>query len=226
MSAPVSVIVPSFGPPGSHYAAFVPRFWQAIKAMSPRPAEVVVVHTDPEPLGILTSCWGHTDVRAVVPDGTSMAEMINAGVRAASQEWCCTVGVDDMLTPDALRHLPDAMRVGAEIMAWDHQEENGAVYVSTWEPYRLLRYNTLTGSSPFTRGIWSHCGGFPDVAWCDWGFWLRCASVGARVFCTNHVGVTWDSGRGRETISQQARSPTVSASRNAEIHNLIVGLMT
>ena len=225
MIAPVSVIVPSYGPPGSHYAAFVPRFWQAIKAMSPRPAEVVVVHTCPEPLRILAPARRYPVVSVPVADDTSMAEMINAGVRAASQPWCCGVGVDDALTPDAFRYLPDAMRAGAEIMLWDHAEENGTVREGSWRPYRLLRGNTVHGSCPFTRGLWQAVGGLPDVAWSDWGFWLRCADYGARVYQTHHVGVVWDTGVGRPTMTSQANDQEVARQRMAEIHDLIGGLI-
>ena len=225
-TAPVSVIVPSYGPPGSHYAAFVPRFWQAITAMDPRPAEVVVVHTDPEPLGILASWGGDVRCRAVaVPAGLSMARMLNAGVREASQPWALTVGIDDMLTPEALRYLPDAKAAGAEIMLWNHAEESGAVREGSWQPYRLIRRNTLHGSCPFTRGLWQAVGGFPDVAWCDWGFWLRCAAYGARAYQTHHVGVVWDTGVGRPTMTSQANDPAVAAARDREIHELIGGLI-
>ena len=225
MIAPVSVIVPSYGPPDSHYAAFVPRFWQAIEAMSPRPAEVVVVHTDPEPLGILAAAWGGNVVSVPVADGTSMAMMLNAGVRASSQEWCCGVGIDDMLTPGAFAFLQNARELWVEIMLWNHAEENGTVRGGSWRPYRLIRENTVHGSCPFTRVLWQTVGGFPDVAWCDWGFWLRCAAYGARVWQTNHVGVVWDTGIGRPTMTSQANDPEVARRRLEEIHELIGGLI-
>jgi len=225
-TAPVSVIVPSFGPPGSHYAAFVPRWWEAIRRMSPQPAEVVVVHTDPEPLGILAAAPAGMAVRSVVvPGGTSMAEMVNAGVRAASQPWCCGVGVDDMLTPDAFVYLERADDLHAEIMLWNHAEENGTVREGSWRPYRLLRENTVHGSCPFTVGLWRAVGGFPDVAWSDWGFWLRCAAYGARAWKTHHVGVVWDTGEGRPTMTSQANDQAVAEARRQEIHELIRGLI-
>lgn len=224
--APVSVIVPSFGPPGSHYAAFVPRFWQAIKAMSPQPAEVVVVHTDPEPLGILAAAPAGVTVRSVpVPAGISFATMGNAGVSAATSAWCCCVGVDDMLTPNALAYLTAACVAGAEVQVWDHQESGGTVRHGAWLPFGLIGNNTVHGSCPFTRDLWFRVGGFPEVAWCDWGLWLRCAAAGARVHHSGHVGVVWDTGGGRPTFTSQASDPAVAVTRLQEIHALVRGLI-
>lgn len=217
----LTVVVPAYGKPGNPYSQFVDRWWGAVVQMQPRPAEVVVVHTNPEPLGLLSAAPAGIVVHDVAIASDHIADFCNAGAEAASQPWVSCIGVDDCYRPDAAADLAAADAVGADIMTW-HQEEIGShVWQCFWNPKTLKHANTLPGSSPFRRAIWQRVGGFPRIGWSDWGFWLRCAAAGASVLQSNRVGVNFDPGIGHATWSGRAMLPAAKAARDAEIHDLV-----
>jgi hypothetical protein len=217
----ISIVVLAWGEPGNRYSGFVGRWWEAVMAMSPKPAEVVVVHSEPEPLGLLNAAPAGMKLVAVPCEGTA-PQMANAGVRAASQPWFSAIGVDDTYRPDAFKHLEAATQVGAEIVVWNHQErDSDHVWECFWSPAVLRRANTVQGASPVRRSLWERAGGFPDVAWWDWGFWLRAAAAGAVAMETGAIGVDFDAGRNHETFSGPALPAEIRANRDREIFRLV-----
>lgn len=212
----ISVIVASYGDPGNPYARFVPRWWGAVCAMRPAPAEIVVVHTEPEPLGILDLAPKTMNVTSVCIESSHIADFINAGVEAASQPWVSAIGVDDMYAPHALALLPVA-NVMADIMVWNQEEIGSHVWHGFWCPDEITRNNTLPGSCPFRRELWRKVGGQPRIGWADWGFWIKAAAAGARAFHCGDVGVMFDPGHGRNTWSGVGLPDDVRRERDAEV---------
>lgn len=218
-TAPITVIVPAYGPLGSPYAAFVARWWQAVAAMDPRPAEVVVVHSAGDPLGAVSAAPEGMPVVAVEADGRRVEDFLAAGVAASTQPWCCCVGLDDTLQADAMADLEAAEAAGADVLVWCHHDGE-TIRRNRWTGRGLREDNTVHGSSPFRRETFDRVGGFPAVAWSDWGLWLRFAAAGAVPHHVDRVGVLWDQGHGRETFTRQADDQAVLAARNAEIAEL------
>lgn len=212
----ISVIVPSYGEPRNQYSQFVPRWWSAVCAMRPAPAEVVVVHTEPEPLGILDLAPKTMEVRSVCIEATHIADFINAGVEAASQPWVSAIGVDDMYTPQALALLPVANAI-ADIMVWNQEEIGSHVWHAFWCQDEITRSNTLPGSCPFRRELWKRAGGQPRIGWADWGFWIKAAAVGARAFHCGEVGVLFDPGHGHDTWSGKRLDGETRRHRDNEV---------
>lgn len=213
----LSVIVPAWGEPGNPYSRFVARWWAAVLAMTPAPAEVVVVHTAPEPLGILAAAPAGLSVKSVPITPTHMSDFGNAGVRAASQPWVSLIGVDDTYQPDALAGLAAADAAGADIMVWDQEELGSHVWRCFWCPQTLQRANTLAGSCPIRKSLWNRVGGAPDLGWSDWAFWLKAAAVGATAMHCGRVGVVFDPGRDHETFSGARLAESVRFHRDEEV---------
>lgn len=218
----LSVIVAAWGPVGGNrYARFVPRWFSALAAMRPLPAEVVVVHSSPEPLGLLAYPDPPVPVIGVACDGRQ-AEMLNAGVTAASQSWCSCIGVDDCYMPDALELLPTAYRLGADVMVWNHRErDSDHVWHCHWSPEQLRYANTVQGASPFRKSLWSRIGGFRDLGWCDWAFWLDAAKSGAKALETGRVAVVYDAGHTHETLSGPALAKARRDAHDRQIRELV-----
>lgn len=214
----LSVVVLAYGPAGNPYAQFVQRWWEAVRLI--QPAEVVVVHSDPEPLGVLAAAPPEITVKAVPMRG-SFANGLNIGTMAASQPWVSTIGIDDCYRPGACELLPLADAVGAEIMLWNHYELGGHVWTTSWDVQTLRRANTVQGSSPFRRDLWVRAGGFPDIGWSDWGFWLRCAKAGAKAWHCGRIGVDFDPGLSHATYSGRALSEQDRDARDKEVFALV-----
>jgi hypothetical protein len=95
--------------------------------------------------------------------------------------WLWQVDVDDRIMPDALQVLVgrdcDVVQVGYVSTAGGHRNPT----LTSNEQYLANRHNEWMSGSPFTKDMWVRAGGFPDIAWSDWGFWRRCCRAGARV---------------------------------------------
>jgi hypothetical protein len=222
MIAPISLVVPSYGPVGNPYAAHVDKWWAAVARMDPQPAEVIVPHSDPEPLGVIAKALpGIRVVPVSVVGGQRIEHYINPAVSAASQPWVSCIGIDDEYRPRALADLQEAHDAGAEILLW-HHDDFQCIRRHYWDPVSLRTNNTVHGSCPFRKTLWERVGGQPLVGWVDWAFWLRCAHAEARVFRSDQVGVLWDPGHTRNTWTTQATSDgRILAARNQEIANLV-----
>lgn len=213
----LSVIVLAYGAPGNPYSQFVQRWWDSVLCV--QPAEVVVVHTDPEPLGLISAA-PHGIVVTAVPMPGSFANGMNAGVQAATQPWVSTIGVDDCYRHGACELLPLADAAGTEIMLWNHYELGSHVWTTSWDVKTLRRANTVQGASPFRRDLWVRAGGFPDIGWGDWGFWLRCAKAGAKAWHCGRIGVDFDPGISHSTYSGRALSEQDRDARDNEVFAL------
>ena len=212
----LSVIVASFGEPGNPYSQFVSRWWDAVLAMDPAPAEIVVAHTDPEPLGLLAR-RSEIPTVAVTIDEPDITVAVNAAVSAATQPWISGIGVDDRYCPDALADLAAADAAGADILVWNNREVGSHVWECYWNPDHLQNANTLAGSCPVRRELWQRVGGYPRIGWSDWGFWLRCAAANAKAFHSARVGVDWDPGISHATFSGRSITKEQQQARNAEL---------
>jgi hypothetical protein len=212
----LSVMVASFGPPGNPYSQFVRRWWDAVMAMDPPPAEIIVAHTDPEPLGLLPGP-GTIPVVTVQVSEPDIAVAMNAAASVATQPWISGIGVDDRYCPDALADLAAADAAGADILVWNNREIGSHVWECFWNPEILQHSNTLAGSCPVRRDLWDRVGGLPRIGWSDWGFWLRCAAAGAQAFHSHRVGVDFDPGLDHHTWSGRAMTREQQASRDAEL---------
>lgn len=219
----LSVIVASFGPPRNPYSQFVDRWWGAVLAMDPAPAEIVVAHTEPEPLGLLPGRGAipTISVKIAEPD---ISVAVNAAASVATQPWISGIGVDDRYCQDALADLAAADAAGADILVWRNREVGGHVWECFWDPDILQRSNTLAGSSPVRRELWERVGGFPRIGWTDWGFWLRCAAANAKPFQSSRVGVDFDPGIHHDTFSGRSMTSEQQEARNAELFAFAAGL--
>lgn len=223
MVAPISLIVPAYGPVGNPYSAHVDKWWAAVMRMDPAPAEVIVAHTDPEPLGLLAKAPPTIPTRGVVvATDAPMKDCGNVGIAAASSRWASITGVDDEYRPHALADLQAADDAGADILLWHHEDFSDTVQRHHWDPISLRTNNTVHGSCAFRVDMWQRVGGFPAVGWSDWAFWLLCVKAEARVYRSDQIGVLWDPGRSRDTWTNQAcGNGDILAARNAEIHALV-----
>lgn len=120
----------------------------------------------------------------------------------ARTEWVWIMGVDDRIRPDALRLLEgrdeDVLQVGY------HRDSDDMQYIPGARPEAAILAapdNGLVGCVPLRRAAWEAVGGFPDVAFEDWGMWRRMARAGCRFGWIDAVAYDyhWDPGSNATT---------------------------
>jgi tetratricopeptide (TPR) repeat protein len=208
------------GESAAHYRPFVAGWWAAVRRMDPPPAEVVIAHEVPDPVGL-------SDLPADVPcrvhlvplsHGASGVEAWNAAVDAANGEWVSAIGVDDEPLPGMFAEIPAAEAAGADVLVGNQVERGSHTWHGRWDAAEQRRANCVPGSSPFRWQRWHKVGGFPlGLRWWDWGFWLLLHKAGCRGHVASVETVVFDPGRGRPTTSGVDLPADVRGAADAEI---------
>lgn len=200
---------------GEAYAPFAPRWLESVRHMDPMPDQVVIVIGKDDNAGIRDLVTDDIPWKIVTLDQPFSNAYFAAGVEAAETEWVGFSGIDDEMLPYAYRDIPRAGN--AEIVVGTIILSNGHIWRGTWNPAALTRHNTLPAHSPFRKSLYEHVGGFPDIHWSDWGFWLKCAHYGARTFTGTEILAIFDIGADRETMSGQSLPDDKRQAADAEL---------
>ena len=147
------------------------------------------VKTNPDRLMVVSDRPLDIDADVIVRQPNSKypyTSMLNYGAAECGDGWVWRIDVDDRILPDALQVLEgrdcDIVVVGLE----STKGYTNIPRVVNHDKF-LVGGNRYTAGSPFTKDIWERAGGFPDIAHCDWGFWRRCAKLGARFEAAGRV---------------------------------------
>ena len=157
---------------GEDHARFLPAWIESVLGMNRQPGEILVA-TDrdyeiPGARVIVSACtWRHPQ-----------AYYHQQAVLAAETDWVWIMGVDDTVLPDALDGIEG---VGADVWQMGYLRSDGLHHIPpklTAAEYLALDGNPFVGASAVRADAFRRCGGFPDVAFEDWGLWRRMARAG------------------------------------------------
>jgi hypothetical protein len=153
------------------YHRFLPGWLESARLAGP---DRILVVSD-RPLDV------DVDVVVAQPEGRFPEAYMRNVACENGDGWLWQVDVDDRIMPDALRVLEgrecDIVQVGYVSTAGGHRNPT----LTSNEQFLNNGHNEWMSGSPFTKDMWTRAGGFPDIAWSDWGFWRRCCRAGARV---------------------------------------------
>lgn len=202
---------------GSKYAAYVPTWWRAVQAMRPMPDEIVIV-VDAEDTANVADVVEGENIHLVHAEEPFGYHYFNLGFRAATSEWISYCGIDDQMLPNAYADIPTATQIQADIIVGTILMSNGYVWRGSWNPYGLRQNNTLPAHSPFRKALYEKVGGFPDIRWSDWGFWLKCVREDPVIYLGTQPLAIFDVGEDRETMSGSSLDANVRQAADAELH--------
>lgn len=202
---------------GAAYAPFVPRWWAAVQEMDPQPAEIILVIGSEDHAGVRDQIPRDAQIRFVELDEPFSNRYFTVGCESVTQEWAGFCGIDDQMLPRAYADIPEANEAGADILVGSILLSTGQVWQGSWDPQALLRHNTLPAHSPFRKSLWEKVGGFPDIRWSDWGFWLKCAAHNASTFQSRDLLAIFDVGQDHETMSGVSLDPQIRAAADREL---------
>lgn len=176
MIAPVTVTTCCYG---ERYEKFLPAWTDSVLALDPAPAHVLVV----------------SDRRQDVPfdqiisprhGNYPAAHYLNLAAAASTTDHVASFDVDDVALPDALAGTD----YDVDVYVWGLERSDRLVHVPP--PRRADEVLTL-GYNPFNHGgvhtvdIWHRAGGYRDIGYADWGFFVDCARAGATFATSGRV---------------------------------------
>lgn len=209
---------------GEHYAQFIPRWWESVQHMTPAPDEVLIVTGKTHRDTIESLDPQHINLTILHLDQPFSNAYFRAGVEYAASEWIGFSGIDDIMLPNGYKDVAAADAAHADIMVGTIILSNGAIWRGTWNTHALTQHNTLPAHSPFRRDLYDQAGGFPDIHWSDWGFWLRCATIGAKPFHSPEPIAIFDIGDTHETMSGVGLDPRKRIQADQELRTFIANL--
>jgi len=181
---------------GPQYAHHIQPWWNSLTLTTPQPDRVVIVHGPHDTAGTRTL----TDPRITfieMPEPFHNG-YFNAGVQATHTEWVAYCGIDDRILPRAYKEIPTTTE---HILAGNILITNGTAWHGQWNPELLQHTNTLPAHSPYRRKLWEQAGGYPNIHWSDWGFWLRCAKLKPTAKQSTEYQALFNLGETTETMS-------------------------
>lgn len=175
-----------------NYGKYAKRWYEAIEAMTVKP-DAILVATD-KPLKLPKAVEQHIPgFFSAAVDQTYRTPLYNNWAISYSEtDWLWRCDFDDQMIPDAIEK---AKLVDCDVYHGGYINQHGTEYVpGRVSATSVLKstFNPIASGSAFTRDIWERSGGFPAIAYDDWGFWRRCARQKAKFKAANRVTYTYD----------------------------------
>jgi hypothetical protein len=154
---------------GTDYDHYLPAWLEAVKAAKP---SAIIIGTDRK-----RTIPGVTVVvkKAPATQRHPAAHYQNLAASAADTEWLCQMQIDDLIRPDAFDGL-DA--VTADVWQVGYERSDGYTYTPHALPgadLLALQDNPYVMASPIRREAFTAAGGYPDIAFEDFGLWRTLA---------------------------------------------------
>lgn len=202
---------------GEAYAPFIPRWWESVQQMDPPPDEIVISIHPLDKASVRDVVAEDDRVRLVEIDEPFSNKFFREACAATTSTWVSFSGVDDVMLPYAYADIAEATEVGADIIVGTIALSNGSIWRGSWNPYEMRYRNTLPAHSPYRKSLWEKVGGFPDIRWSDWGFWLKCLREDPVIFVGTRPIAIFDIGEGRQTMSGVDLAATTRAEADREL---------
>ena len=178
----ISVVIPTF-----NGAATLPATLRSLRRQTRRPDEVIVVDDGtkaPESRALLARLPNWVTLVSQENLGPGLAR--NRGLARASGDLLLPLDDDDLLRPDALALLEQALSSAPQAaFAYGHVRyfgvQRGTAVVPRFNGYLQLFENRLLHCALFRKSVFTELGvRYPEGPWGleDWGLWLDCAGRG------------------------------------------------
>jgi glycosyltransferase involved in cell wall biosynthesis len=107
------------------------------------------------------------------------AESINLGIKNAKGEFIIILDADDTLIPYAIDAMVDT--IGDDTVVYGNIQMSDSIYHTPPKITKevLLSYNPIGLTSLFRKSAWEKVGGFKEVVYTDYRFWVEMFLSGA-----------------------------------------------
>jgi hypothetical protein len=184
---------------GTEYDRFVDEWFASLGQLERQPDEIIL----------------HRGERLEGETGTQ-ARLQNEAAALASSEWIWKLDVDDLALPTALNGID---YVVSDVWVMGYRLENGDKCIPEVLPnseYLDSDEQLYPGMSAFQRDVFEGVGGYPEIAYEDWGLWRRMARAGCTFESSHRAHSTYRKHRGQRTVTE-----LVEASRETMLREMM-----
>jgi hypothetical protein len=168
---------------------FADSWWHAVERMTPMPDEIVICATIGNTCKILEVpefAKNKTSIVYVNPN-EPMSTHLNTAVEHCTGKWISWIGIDDLPLENLFSSVAVADRKNKDIILSGIKTTSGKVIYSDWEQLAQSKNNTVMGNTVCTKALWEKVGGYPNIYFNDWGFWLYCHSLKPKIYKTKFI---------------------------------------
>lgn len=186
----VSIIITAY-----NLESYLPASIESVLNQTFKDFELIIVNDNsPDNCGRIAENYAQKDSRIKVihnPTNYYLAESRNVGIAHSSGEYIISLDADDMLSPDSLRIMVDALdkQKGVDVVTGGFEliEPDGRRWQSTWPgesptyDWQIRSQNQVPYASMMRRWVWERTGGYRRRMKSaeDAEFWTRAYSYGA-----------------------------------------------
>ena len=182
---------------GDVYDSYVSKWLKAVKAAKP---DRIIIGSDRD------RTIDGVDVVVGTCTGTHPSAFFqNLAAGKARTEWVWQMQIDDLIHKDALTGLDE---VTADVWQVGYDRTDGARYIPpALSAGELLAApdNPFVMASPVRRKAFAAVGGYPDIAYEDWGLWRLMARAGYTFAAAGKTAFAYNWHPETSRTSQDAR---------------------
>ena len=202
-----------------NYGSYLPEAVASAKAQTFRDLEILVVDggsDDPETIKVVEHLKQDPGLRVYRREKRCLAgDNRNYGIGLGAGKYICCLDADDMLRPSYIEKAVMLVEsLGVDIVSTSRSEFGGQGRVAMLKRQPVLedvlKENQMNTVSLFTRAIWQKAGEYDDFGLGtehiheDWHFWMKCMTVGAKVYNLAYEGLFRYRVHAKASLSQQS----------------------
>jgi len=136
--------------------------------------EIIVIHSGRTIVTLLTDAI--PDKNIIVPDkGLSYAR--NSGIEMARFDFIICLEADDWLYPDVLASMENELKGVNSVCFGNMTGKDKELFIPEGRKgvtrELLIAGNPIPVTSMFRKSAWKMVGGFPDITYSDYGYWVK-----------------------------------------------------
>jgi hypothetical protein len=166
---------------GDKYDEFIDGWIESVEALNPAPARVLIGTDKQKDVKFEQVVRDCKDVKWKSP------YLWNECIKESLTEWVWVLDIDDRFVSNALTML----KTDADVVAVGLKIFGDADYIPQAISTQTIidsESNYLNCGSPIRRTVWEKVGGYPEIAFTDWGMWRILARANAKFYFPNKVG--------------------------------------
>jgi hypothetical protein len=209
---------------GKRYHQFIPQWWAGVESLEREPDDILIVVASDTEKAIRKSTPKRfaSRTKIIVSDRDGFNDYWDEAFASASGDWLAGCSIDDYFLPEALNAIDQADAEECELVCDSVVlHPSGKVFAGVWDANRIFTDLTMPGVAPMKKSLYERVGGFDrDIYFSDWGFYIKCAAAGVKVYPTNIMRIVYDEGLTHQTMSGPLQPKDVEAMAHTQIQDL------
>ena len=182
---------------------FALDWWKAVSELDPMPDQIVICATEGNTCKILDVPSFAIEITNIVfvNNNSTMADHLNCAVKATTGMWNSWIGIDDQVAPNLFSEVNTATDLHADLIITGMTTFSGKVVYGNWNKLMRSRNNSVLRNTICRKVLWEKVGGYPNLYFNDWGFWIKCWGKKPKIYKSKKVHMIFNDSETHNRLS-------------------------